>query len=243
MFVRDLFVSYPSQQVLKGINTVFRPGLVTAIIGASGSGKSTLLRTLNRLSEMTAGCKVEGEVYLDQTNVLTLDPQILRRQVGMVFQKPNPFPMSIRENVLYGVKAIRLKVDHDQTVRDALVGAALWDEVHLRLKDSALALSLGQQQRLCIARVLAVSPTVILMDEPAASLDPASTAKLEETIARLRGDYTVVIVTHNLKQAWRISDYTVFLNQGRLIEQGPSTEMFDRPREELTKEYVSGRYN
>jgi phosphate transport system ATP-binding protein len=243
MFVRELFVSYPTQQVLKGINTVFRPGLVTAIIGASGSGKSTLLRTLNRLSEMTAGCKVEGEVYLDQANVLALDPQILRRQVGMVFQKPNPFPMSIRENVLYGVKAIRLKVDHDQTVRDALVGAALWDEVRLRLKDSALALSLGQQQRLCIARVLAVSPTVILMDEPAASLDPASTAKLEDTIARLRGDYTVVIVTHNLRQAWRVSDYTIFLNQGRLIEQGPTTEIFDEPREELTKEYVSGRYN
>jgi phosphate transport system ATP-binding protein len=243
MFVRDLFVSYGAQQVLKGINVVFRPGLVTAIIGPSGCGKSTLLRTLNRLTDMTERCKVDGEVYLDRTNVLELDPQVLRRQVGMVFQRPNPFPMTVRENVLYGVKATRLKVDHDQTVRDSLVGAAIWDELKSRLNDSALALSLGQQQRLCIARLLAVSPTVILLDEPAASLDPASTAKLEDTIARIRGDYTVVIVTHNLQQAWRVSDYTVFLNQGRVIEHGPTAELFDHPRDELTKQYVTGRFN
>jgi phosphate transport system ATP-binding protein len=222
---------------------MFRPGKVTAIIGPSGCGKSTLLRTLNRLSEMTEGCSVEGDIYLDQTDVLALDPQILRRQVGMVFQKPNPFPMSIRENVLYGVRATRLKVNHEHTVRDSLRSAALWDEVKGRLNDSAFALSLGQQQRLCIARVLAVSPTVILMDEPAASLDPASTDRLEETILRLRGAYTIVIVTHNLKQAWRVSDYTIFLTAGRLIEQGPTRDLFDHPRESLTKEYVSGRFN
>jgi phosphate transport system ATP-binding protein len=243
MYTRGLHVAYSGAEVLKGVDLVIRPGLVTAVMGPSGCGKSTFLRCLNRLNDLVPGCVVRGEVYLDREDVSTTDPALLRRQVGMVFQRPNPFPMSIRENVLYGIKATRLEVDYVRTVRAALSRAALWDEVKHRLDKSAMTLSLGQQQRLCIARALAVSPKVILMDEPAASLDPSSASQVEATINRMRGDYTVVIVTHNLQQASRVSDYAAFLYEGKLVEYGLTQEVFDNPQHELTKSYVSGKFS
>jgi phosphate transport system ATP-binding protein len=242
MYTRELQVSYSGNAVLKGVDLVIRPGQVTAVMGPSGCGKSTFLRCLNRLNDLVHGCVVTGEVYLDQEEVSTTDPALLRRRVGMVFQRPNPFPMSIRENVLYGIKATRLEVNHAEAVRAALSRAALWDEVKDRLDKSAMALSLGQQQRLCIARALAVSPRVILMDEPAASLDPSSTAQVEATINRMRGDYTVVIVTHSMQQAARASDYAAFLYEGKLVEYGPTQDVFENPQHELTKRYVSGKF-
>jgi phosphate transport system ATP-binding protein len=240
--IDGLEVSYGLTQVLKGINLTIQPGQVTAIIGPSGCGKTTLLRSLNRLSEVTPGCQRKGAIYLDGEEIHDLDPMLLRRRVGMVFQRPNPFPMSIRENVLYGVRATHLRVDADATVTAALARAAIWDEVKDRLHSSALALSLGQQQRVCIARTLAVQPEVILMDEPAAALDPASTARVEETIGALRGDYTIVIVTHNMQQALRVSDRTAFLLNGELIEYGETEQLFGAPRSERTDAYVNGRF-
>lgn len=239
--IRDLCVCYDDKPVIKDLSLSIPPGKVTAIIGPSGCGKTTLLRTLNRLSELYQGCRVEGEVCLDQTDVLRLDPILLRRQVGMVFQKPNPFPMSIKENVLYGVKAARLKLDLPAIIQSSLRKAALWDEVKDRMNDNALGLSLGQQQRLCMARTLAVSPRVILMDEPTASLDPSSAAQIETTIRAMRGEYTIVIVTHNMRQAWQVADYTAFVYQGDLIEFGETADLFERPRNSLTKDYIAGR--
>jgi phosphate transport system ATP-binding protein len=240
MYSRALEVAYGTQEVLKGVDMLIRPGQVTAVMGPSGCGKSTFLRCLNRLNDLVPGCVVKGQVYLDSEDVLSADPALLRRKVGMVFQRPNPFPMSIRENVLYGIKATGMRVDEIATVRASLTRAALWVEVKDRLDKSALALSLGQQQRLCIARALAVSPRVILMDEPAASLDPSSTAAVEETIGALRGEYTVVIVTHSMQQASRVSDYASFLYEGKLVEHGPTQEVFENPQHELTKRYVAG---
>ncbi len=240
MEVRNLQVAYSDTAAIKGIDLTFPAGQVTAIIGPSGCGKTTLLMTLNRLSEMTRGCRVNGEVILDGTDVLRIDPVLLRRRVGMVFQRPNPFPMSIRENVLYGIKAAKLQINHDYAVQSSLTKAALWDEVRPRLADHAFGLSLGQQQRLCMARCLAVSPTVVLMDEPTASLDPSSTARIEASIVALRDEYTVVIVTHNMQQARRISDYTAFMWDGQLVEFTETEQLFTKPNRDLTWQYISG---
>ena len=241
MRVENLRVRYGTNApILKGISLDFPAGQVTAIIGPSGCGKTTLLSTLNRLAELNRTCRIEGRVLLDQSDVLTIDAVLLRRRVGMVFQKPNPFPMSIRDNVLYGVRAANLRVNPSYTVQECLSRAALWDEAHTRLAHHAFGLSLGQQQRLCLARCLAVSPGVILMDEPTASLDPTSAMRIEASIRALRGDYTVVIVTHNMQQARRISDSTAFLYEGELIEHRDTAGFFDHPQRDLTARYING---
>jgi phosphate transport system ATP-binding protein len=237
----NLEVCYGCNCVIKGIDLIFPPGKVTAIIGPSGCGKTTLLRCLNRLSELTSGCRVKGRILLDGEDILKMDPILLRRRVGMVFQRPNPFPKSIRENVLYGVKAAKLTVNHEDLIRDCLQKAALWTEVKDRLSDNASTLSIGQQQRLCIARTLAISPEVILLDEPASSLDPVSTMTLEESILVMKGDYTQIIVTHNMNEAKKISDYVAFMYMGKLLEFGETQQVFDNPSQELTKQYISGR--
>jgi phosphate transport system ATP-binding protein len=242
MNVRGLRVSYGATEVIRGVDLDFTPGAVTAIIGPSGCGKSTLLRCLNRLTDLTPGCEVSGDITFDGRNVRGMDPVLLRRSVGMVFQKPNPFPMSIKENVAYGVKA---QGAHRGSLRglaqSCLEKAALWEEVRDRLDASAYELSLGQQQRLCIARALAVSPGVILMDEPAASLDPVSTAALEMSIVAMKGEYTVVIVTHDLHEALRVSDYVAFMLAGELVEFGETQTVFDQPSRHETREYLQGR--
>lgn len=240
--VRRLRVSYDDHVILKGIDLDIPPGKVTAIIGPSGCGKTTLLRCFNRLAETVKNCKVEGHILLDGQDIHSMDPMLLRRRVGMVFQRPNPFPMSVQENVLYGIKASRLKVNQKETVESSLRRAALWDEVRDRLHVSAHRLSVGQQQRLCIARALAVSPEVILMDEPASALDPASTTRIESCIQELRGEYTVVIVTHNMQQARRISDYVAFLYLGELVEWGETCQVFEHPKRRETQRYISGQF-
>jgi phosphate transport system ATP-binding protein len=242
MYVKGLKVAYGRNVVLKGISLAFRPGAVTAVIGPSGCGKTTLLRTLNRLSELTPGCRVAGQILLDRDDVLAMDALVLRRRVGMVFQRPNPFPMSIRENVLYGVKAARLRADFDGIVQTSLARAALWDEIKGRLGESALRLSLGQQQRLCLARSLAVSPAVLLMDEPTSSLDPASTAQIEASVRATKSSTTTIMVTHNLNQARRLADYVAFLYAGRLVEYAPAEEFFTRPQKDLTRHYIAGAF-
>lgn len=239
--IKGLEVFYGNSQILKDINLVIFPGRVTAIIGPSGCGKTTLLRTLNRLSELTSGCRVKGQILLDGDNILQMDPMLLRRRVGMVFQKPNPFPMSIKDNVLYGVKAVKLKRDHDRVVQSCLEKAALWQETKNRLNDSAFALSIGQQQRLCIARSLAVSPEVLLLDEPASALDPISTASLEASIMAMKGDITQVIVTHNMNEALKVSDYVAFMYLGELLEFGETGQIFHSPQNKVTRDYISGR--
>ncbi len=240
MKIIDLEVCYGSNRVLHNVDLTIHKGKVTAIIGPSGCGKTTMLRCLNRMNEITGGCKVKGQILLDGEDILEMDPMFLRRKVGMVFQKPNPFPKSIRENILYGVKAIKLDVDHDETVRRCLEKAALWNELKNRLHESALALSLGQQQRLCIARTLAINPEIILFDEPASSLDPVSTSTLESSILSMKGEYTQVIVTHNMNEARKISDYVVFLYMGKLLEFGETQNVFNNPQKEETKQYLSG---
>jgi phosphate transport system ATP-binding protein len=241
--IKELNVSFNGKCVLEDIHLQIPPGKVTAIIGPSGCGKTTLLRCLNRLSELTRGCKVEGEILLDGQNILRMDPISLRRKVGMVFQKPNPFPMSVRENILYGLKANGNHRNHNgnEVVKQCLTKSALWDELKDRLKDNAGDLSLGQQQRLCIARSLAVSPEVMLMDEPAASLDPVSTTKLEETIAAMKGEYTQIIVTHNMQQAQRVSDYVAFIYLGRVIEFNAADKIFNEPEKPETRAYIAGK--
>ncbi len=239
--ISNLHISYGANEVVRGIDLMFLPGTVTAIIGPSGCGKSTVLRCLNRMSDLTLGCKVEGSVLLDNEDIFRMDPVSLRRRVGMVFQKPNPFPMSIRENVVYGVRAQGgVQGSFMPLVEGALTTAAIWDEVKDRLQDNATGLSLGQQQRLCIARALAVSPEVMLMDEPAASLDPISTAALEQSIVAMKGKYTVAIVTHDMHEAQRISDYTVFMYMGKVIEHAETRRMFASPEQPETREYLSG---
>jgi phosphate transport system ATP-binding protein len=240
--INNLEVSYGKNYVLKGIDLAFPTGKVTAIIGPSGCGKTTLLRCLNRMHELTDGCKVKGQVLLDGENIFDMDPMLLRRRVGMVFQRPNPFPKSIRENILYGVKAIKYKCDYDKVVRSCLEKAALWDELKDRLDDNAVALSLGQQQRLCIARSLAISPEIILLDEPASSLDPISTASLEASILAMKGEYTQIIVTHNMNEAIKVSDYVVFLYMGILMEFGETQKVFRNPDRQETKDYVNGKF-
>jgi len=244
--VKDLDFFYGAKQALFGVSVGFKRQAVTALIGPSGCGKSTLLRTLNRMYSLYPGQRAEGQVLLDGEDVLGrgVDLSALRARVGMVFQKPTPFPMSIFENVAYGVRLYeklgRAELAH--RVEEALRRAALWDEVKDKLKDSGLGLSGGQQQRLCVARAIAVKPEVLLLDEPASALDPISTARLEETIRELRSDYTVVIVTHNMGQAARLSDHTGFMYLGHLVEFGETDQVFTSPATERARDYITGRF-
>lgn len=237
---------YGSKRALNNINISFAQRRVTAIIGPSGCGKSTFIRVLNRMHELVPGTRLEGEILLDGLDILSpaCDPADLRKRVGMVFQKPNPFPKTVFENVAYGLE-VNGETDKsliEGKVVESLKKAALWGEIKDRLKDSALGLSGGQQQRLCIARALAVSPEVILFDEPCASLDPISTGKIEELILELKKDYTIVIVTHNMQQAARVSDRTAFFLMGDLIEEGRTDNIFKAPRDRRTEDYITGRF-
>ena len=245
MNIQNLDLYYGGFQALKKINLPIRKNAVTALIGPSGCGKSTLLRTLNRMNDLVEGCRIDGTILLnDQDITQKINVNQLRKKVGMVFQKPNPFPMSIYDNVAYGPRThgIRNKKQLDAIVEDSLRQAAIWDEVKDRLKTSALSLSGGQQQRLCIARALAVKPEVLLMDEPTSALDPISTARIEELVMQLRSDYTIVIVTHNMQQAARISDRTAFFLMGELIEYGQTKELFANPKNKKTEDYITGRF-
>ncbi|SFG97349.1 phosphate ABC transporter ATP-binding protein PstB [Neptunomonas qingdaonensis] len=244
--VKDLRLSYGEKEALHGINMDIPKKRVTAFIGPSGCGKSTLLRCFNRMNDLVDGCNISGEILLDGSNIFdrSVDVADLRRRVGMVFQKPNPFPKSIYENVAYGlrIQGIKKKRDIDETVEWALKSAALWDEVKDRLHESALGMSGGQQQRLVIARTIAVKPEVLLLDEPASALDPISTLKIEELIHELKNDFTIVIVTHNMQQAARVSDYTAFMYMGDLIEFGVTDTLFTNPEKKQTEDYITGRY-
>lgn len=244
--VNDLAFYYGSSKALHGIDLDFPRNKVTALIGPSGCGKSTLLRCLNRMNDLVDGGRVEGSILLDGTEVNTpaMDVIELRRRVGMVFQKSNPFPKSIYENVVYGLRiaGIKDRALLDETVEKSLRHAALWDEVKDRLQESALGLSGGQMQRLCIARAIAVNPEVVLMDEPCSALDPKSTARVEELISDLREKYTIVIVTHNMQQAARVSDYTAFLFEGVLVEFGVTEHLFVKPLHKQTEDYITGRF-
>src|SRR6266568_2321849 len=243
--VRHLNFYYGPKQALFDVSLPMRECQVTALIGPSGCGKTTFLRTLNRMNDLIPGTRTEGEAILDGENIYakTIDVVLLRQRVGMVFQRPNPFPKSIFENVAYGLRIQRIsRREIGEKVEASLRGAALWDEVKDRLKTSALGLSGGQQQRLCIARALAVNPEVLLMDEPCSSLDPIATLKIEELITELQKDYTMVIVTHNMQQAARVSQYTGFFLSGKLIEYAPTVELFERPKRKETEDYISGRF-
>lgn len=244
---RNVSVYYGSKKAIDDVSIDIATEHVTAFIGPSGCGKSTFLRTLNRMNDTIPGCRVEGDIALDGENIYTsgMDVVQLRARVGMVFQKPNPFPKSIYENVAYGPKIHGLstsKADLDTVVQSALTKAGLWDEVKDRLADSGTALSGGQQQRLCIARAIAVDPEVILMDEPCSALDPIATAKIEELIDELRGRYAIVIVTHSMQQAARVSQRTAFFHLGHMVEYGATSDIFTNPRETRTKDYITGRY-
>jgi phosphate transport system ATP-binding protein len=244
--IEEFSLSYGKSQALFNINMDIHKGLVTAMIGPSGCGKSTLLRSLNRMNDLIDGVGASGRIFLD--GVDTYSPKVdvigLRKVMGMVFQKPNPFPMSIAENVVYPLRVdgVRDKKLLHETVVNALQSAALWEEVKDRLKDNALGLSGGQQQRLCIARAIAAGPEVLLMDEPCSALDPVATAKIEDLIDELKGRYTIVIVTHNMQQAARVSDNTAFMYLGRLIEYGDTSTIFTNPKVQRTMEYVTGRF-
>ncbi len=244
--IRNMDIFYGDEQAIFNVDLDIPEKRVTALIGPSGCGKSTLLRAINRMNEEIAGCRMEGEIIWRGVNILDrkVDPVALRRKVGMVFQKPNPFPKSIFDNVAYGprVGGIRNRKVLEEIVEDSLRKAALWDEVKDRLEDSAMGISGGQQQRLCIARALAVQPEIILMDEPCSALDPIASSKIEDLIFELRKNYTVIIVTHNMQQAARVSDYTGFMYLGKLIEFGRTKRIFERPREELTDKYIRGRF-
>jgi phosphate transport system ATP-binding protein len=244
--VRDLRLSYGEKEALHGIEMDIPKKRVTAFIGPSGCGKSTLLRCFNRMNDLVDSCNITGQILLDENNIYdrTVDVADLRRRVGMVFQKPNPFPKSIYENVAYGlrIQGIKKKREIDETVEWALRSAALWDEVKDRLHESALGMSGGQQQRLVIARTIAVKPEVLLLDEPASALDPISTLKIEELIHTLKDDFTIVIVTHNMQQAARVSDYTAFMYMGDLIEFGVTDTLFTNPEKKQTEDYITGRY-
>jgi phosphate transport system ATP-binding protein len=242
----NLNVWFGSTEVLKRLNIGFRENYVTAVMGPSGCGKSTLIRTLNRMNDIIPECQTEGEVLLDGMNILdpATDVVELRRRVGMVFQKPNPFPKSIYDNVAFGPRIHEMAKgkELDQIVEKSLRDAAIWDEVKDRLKASALSLSGGQQQRLCIARALSVQPEVILLDEPCSALDPAATAKIESLMVALKKNYTVVVVTHNMQQAARVSDFTAFLYLGELIEYGETKSVFEYPSNKLTEDFITGRF-
>jgi phosphate transport system ATP-binding protein len=246
MEARALTVSYAGVPAVRGLDLVLRANEVTALIGPSGCGKTTFLRALNRLNELVEGAKTEGKVLLDGQDIYAreVDPVAVRRRVGMVFQRQNPFPRSVFENVAFGLRIAGLS-DEDvvsERVEHSLRGAALWDEVKDRLEQSALTLSGGQQQRLCIARALAVEPEVLLMDEPASALDPIATARIEELIRELRQRFAIVIVTHSMQQAARVSDFTAFFYMGELVEFGETRGLFTRPKERRTEDYITGRF-
>ena len=242
--VQDLNLWYGAAQALQHVSMQIPEKSITALIGPSGCGKSTFLKTLNRMNDLIPGVKVTGSVLYKEQDVFAMDVSQLRREVGMVFQKPNPFPMSIYDNVAYGPRThgIRNKVRLDDIVEQSLRSAAIWDEVKDRLKKNALGLSGGQQQRLCIARALAVEPQVLLMDEPTSALDPISTSKIEDLAISLKERYTIVIVTHNMQQAARISDRTAFFLLGELVEYGDTEQIFAQPHDKRTEDYITGRF-
>ena len=244
--VKDMCLWYGEHQALKNINIEILEKSITAFIGPSGCGKSTFLKTLNRMNDLIPSVKITGDVRYDGADIFSreVDVNHLRKEIGMVFQKPNPFPMSIYDNVAYGPRThgITSKVQLDEIVETALRDAAIWDEVKDRLKKNALGMSGGQQQRLCIARALAVEPKVLLMDEPTSALDPISTARIEELVMELKEKYTIVMVTHNMQQAVRVSDYTAFFLLGELIEFGSTDEIFSQPQDKRTEDYITGRF-
>ncbi len=247
MQVKNLNFYYGANQVLKKINLIVKSNAVTAIIGPSGCGKSTFIRTLNRMNDIISGTKIEGDILFNHKNIYAEDIDVveIRRKIGMVFQRPNPFPKSIFENVAYGLKInglIKNKDELRERVEDSLQAAALWEEVKDRLNTPALDLSGGQQQRLCIARALAIKPEVILFDEPCSALDPIATAKIEELIQKLKEKYTIVIVTHNMQQAARVSDFTALLMLGELIEFDKTEKIFTNPSQKITEDYITGRF-
>ena len=244
--VKDFSLWYGEKQALYSVSMPIYKKCITALIGPSGCGKSTLLRSVNRMNDLVDGCRTEGSISFHGENLFSpdVDVNVVRKRIGMIFQKPNPFPMSIRDNLTYGPKlhGITDKNELEEITISCLQRAALYDEVADRLDQSALGLSGGQQQRLCIARALSVNPEVILMDEPTSALDPLATSKIEDLAVELRKDYTVVIVTHSMQQASRISDYTAFMYMGKLIEYGQTVQVFSHPREELTERYLTGRF-
>lgn len=242
----NLHLYYGEFEALKGINMEIPENEITAFIGPSGCGKSTFLKTLNRMNDLIPGCRIEGKVLYRGEDIYAkkMDPTILRKKIGMVFQKPNPFPMSIYDNVAYGPRlhGTHSKAELNDLVEESLRGAAIWDEVKDRLKKSALGLSGGQQQRLCIARALAVKPDILLMDEPTSALDPISTSKIEDLALELKQRYTIIMVTHNMQQAARISDKTVFFLLGDMVEFGRTEQIFSRPEDQRTEDYITGRF-
>lgn len=244
--IRNLNLWFGDKHVLKGVNLKIRENTVTAVMGPSGCGKTTLIRAINRMNDVIKGTRTLGELYIGGHNIYDGNTNVyeLRRKVGMVFQKPNPLPKSIYENIAFGPKIHKMASgkSFDEIVEKSLKEAALWDEVNDRLRDNAFDLSGGQQQRLCIARALAVEPEIILMDEPCSALDPAATAKIEQLIRRLVEDYTVIIVTHNMQQAARVSDFTVFLYLGKVIEYDKTKNIFENPKNKLTEEYITGEF-
>ena len=244
--VKDLQLWYGQTKALKGVSMNIPEKSITALIGPSGCGKSTFLKTLDRMNDLIPGVRIEGEVKYNGQDIFapSVDVNELRREIGMVFQKPNPFPMSIYDNIAYGPRThgVRKKDELDEIVEQSLRGAAIWDEVKDRLKKSALGMSGGQQQRLCIARALAVEPEVLLMDEPTSALDPISTSRIEELAMELKKDYTIVMVTHNMQQAARISDKTAFFLLGDMVEFGPTEQIFSMPQDRRTEDYITGRF-
>lgn len=245
LFASDVTLAYGEKRIVKGVSLDVGASTVTALIGPSGCGKSTLLRTFNRMNDFIPSFKlVSGQVKYRNLDVYSpeIDPVFIRRRVGMVFQKPNPFPTSIYKNITWGPSINGFVGDHDQMVESCLRRAALWDEVKDKLNSSGLALSGGQQQRLCIARTIAMDPDVILMDEPCSALDPASTARIEELIKELKERYTILIVTHNMQQAARVSENTAFMYQGELVEHGSTRQIFNNPKQKLTEDYIMGRF-
>ena len=243
--IENLNLFYGNFQALNNVNIIIPENEITAFIGPSGCGKSTLLKTLNRMNDLIQDCRIEGDVRLDGENIYgNMDINLLRKRVGMVFQKPNPFPMSIYDNIAYGPRThgIQSKAKLDDIVERSLTDAAIWGELKDRLKKNALSLSGGQQQRLCIARALAVEPEVLLMDEPTSALDPISTSKIEDLAIELKNKYTIVIVTHNMQQATRISDKTAFFLLGEIVEFGETDELFSNPKDKRTEDYITGRF-
>lgn len=243
---KDLNLWYADNHALSDVTLNMKPNKVTALIGPSGCGKSTLIRCFNRMNDVIPECKIKGQVYYHDKDIYRqgVDAVEIRKKIGMVFQKPNPFPKSVYENIAYGprVQGMNNKKKLDEIVEKSLKDAALWEEVKNRLNDSAMGLSGGQQQRLCIARSLAINPEIILMDEPCSALDPIATAKIEDLIGELKKDYTVIIVTHNMQQAARVSDYTAYMYLGKMIEFGETKQIFEKPKKELTENYITGRF-
>ena len=244
--VKDMCLWYGEHQALKNINIEIINNSITAFIGPSGCGKSTFLKTLNRMNDLIPGVKITGDIRYENTDIFSKEVNVnhLRKEIGMVFQKPNPFPMSIYDNVAYGPRThgITNKIELDEIVENALKDAAIWDEVKDRLKKNALGMSGGQQQRLCIARALAVRPKILLMDEPTSALDPISTSHIEDLVTELKEKYTIVMVTHNMQQAVRVSDYTAFFLLGELVEFGKTDDIFSQPQDKRTEDYITGRF-